>query len=101
MNLDVLLHLIEVEDRRICRSLGYSSMFVYGTGGPGYAESSANRRICAARAIRKCLKAYEYLRDGRVNLSTLSIAWKYITPDLLGRDLRQKSAAGLVYYCPF
>ena len=27
---EILLHLIEVENRKIYRSLGYSSMFVYG-----------------------------------------------------------------------
>jgi hypothetical protein len=80
---EILLHLIEVENRRIYRSLGYSSMFVYCTDGLGYAESSAQRRICAARAIRKCPEAYDYLCGGRVNLGTLSIAWKYITPGLL------------------
>ena len=30
LTLEILLHLIEVEDRKIYRSLGYSSMFVYG-----------------------------------------------------------------------
>ena len=30
LTLEILLHLIEVEDRRIYRALGYSSMFVYG-----------------------------------------------------------------------
>jgi hypothetical protein len=46
---EILLHLIEVENRKIYRSLGYSSMFVYCTGGLGYSESSAQRRICAAK----------------------------------------------------
>jgi hypothetical protein len=27
---EILLHLIEVENRKVYRSLGYSSMFVYG-----------------------------------------------------------------------
>lgn len=60
-------------------------MFVYCTEGLGYSESSANRRICAARAIRKCPEAYDYLQDGRVTLSNLAIAWRYVTPDLLGK----------------
>ena len=30
LTLEILPHLIEVEDRRIYRSMGYSSMFVYG-----------------------------------------------------------------------
>ncbi len=87
---EILLHLIEVENRKIYRSLGYSSLFVYCVDALGYAESSAQRKICAARAIRKCPEAYQYLRDDRVNLSTLSIAWKYITPNLLD-EIRDKS----------
>jgi len=89
---------IEVENRKIYRSLGFSSMFVYCTDGLGYSESSANRRICAARAIRKCPDAYDYLRDGRVNLSTLSIAWKYVTPDLLDEiaDKSQRQVFAIV-----
>ena len=83
LTLEILPHLIEVESRKIYRQLGYNSMFVYCTEGLGYSESSANRRIYAARAIRKCPKAHEYLRDGRVNLATLALVWQYITPDLL------------------
>ena len=30
LTLEILPHLIEVENRKIYRSLGYSSMFVYG-----------------------------------------------------------------------
>jgi hypothetical protein len=93
LTLEILPHLIEVENRKIYRALGYSSMFVYCTDGLGYSESSAQRRICAARAIRRCPEAYDYLRDGRVNLSTLSIVWKYITRELLveiiGKSQRQ------------
>ena len=81
--LNILLHLIEVENRKIYRSLGYSSMFVYCTEGLGYSESAVNRRICAARAMRRCPQVYRYIRDGRVNLSNLAIAWKYVTPALL------------------
>jgi 5-methylcytosine-specific restriction endonuclease McrA len=80
---EILLHIIEVENRGIHRELGYSSLFVYCTDGLGYSEASAQRRICAARAIRKCPDAYDHLRDGRVNLSTLAIAWKHISPELL------------------
>ena len=51
LTLEILPHLIEVEKRKIFRSLGYRSMFVYCTEGLGYSESSACRRIYAARAI--------------------------------------------------
>ncbi len=90
LTLEILLHLIEVENRKIYRSLGYSSMFVYATDSLGYSESSANRRIYAARAIRKCPRAYDDLRNGRVNLGTLALVWRYLTPELL-EEIRGKS----------
>jgi 5-methylcytosine-specific restriction endonuclease McrA len=83
LTFEILLHLIEVENRKIYRPLGYSSMFVYCTDGLGYSESSANRRIYAARAIRKCPRAYADLCKGRVNLGTLALVWRHLTPDLL------------------
>ncbi len=87
---EILLHLIEVENRKVYRSLGFSSMFVYCTDGLGYSESSAQRRICAARALRKCPEAYSDLRKNQVNLATLALAWKYLSPELLA-EIRGKS----------
>jgi 5-methylcytosine-specific restriction endonuclease McrA len=87
---EILLHIIEVENRGIHRGLGYSSLFMYCTEGLGYSESSAQRRICAARAIRKCTKAYDYLVTGQVNLATLALISQYITPELLD-EIRGKS----------
>ena len=96
LTLDILPHLIEVEKRKIYRSLGYRSMFVYCTEGLGYSESSACRRIYAARAIRKCPRAYGDMRSGRVNLGTLALVWQHLTPELLeeirGRSYRQVQA---------
>jgi hypothetical protein len=96
LTLEILPHLIELENRNIYRSLGYSSMFVYCTDGLGYSESSANRRIYAARAIRKCAEAYEDLRKGQVNLATLALVWRHLTPELLeeirGKTYRQVQA---------
>jgi hypothetical protein len=95
---EILLHIIEVENRGIHRGLGYSSMFVYCTDGLGYSESSAQRRICAARAIRKCPDAYDHLLNGRVTLSTLAIAWKHVSPELLEKiiDKSQKQVFEIV-----
>ena len=81
--LKVLSHLIEVENRKVYRSLGYSSMFVCCVEGLGYSESSAYRRINAARALRRCPEACDFLRNGRVNLAVLALVWQNITPALL------------------
>ncbi len=90
LTLEILPHLIEVENRKIYRALGYSSMFVYCTDCLGYSESSAQRRICSARAIRRCPEAYDYLKSGHVNLATLALSWRFLTPGLL-REIRGKS----------
>jgi hypothetical protein len=65
-------------------------MYVYCTDSLGYSESSANRRIYAARAVCKCPKAYDDLRKGRVNLGTLALAWRHLTDELLD-EIRDKS----------
>ena len=85
LTLNILPHLIEFERRELYRDLGYRSLYEYCTRELKYSESAAMRRIHAARAINKCPSAIDYLRSNRVNLSTLSIAWKYVTPELLNR----------------
>jgi hypothetical protein len=81
----IILRLIELERRRLYLDLGFGSLYDYCTRELKYSESGAMRRICAARAIAKCPPALDCLRDGRVNLSTLSMIWKHITPKLLER----------------
>ena len=52
VTLEILVHLIEVERRRLHVGLGYASMFEYATRHLGYSESAAARRIRVARCIR-------------------------------------------------
>lgn len=70
--LEILLYLIEIEDRKLHLELGYSSMFSFCTEKLGYSESEAGRRIIAARCIHSYPKVYRLLCDGEVNLSTVS-----------------------------
>jgi len=85
LTLNILPHLIEVERRKLYLDLGFRSLYDYCTRELKYSESGAIRRIYAARAIEKCPTAMEYLVKGLVNLSALSLTWKYVTPELLGR----------------
>lgn len=82
---EVILALIELERRGLYRELGYRSLYEYCTRELKYSESGAMRRIHAARAIRTCPPALAYLRTGRVNLTTRSLSWKHLTPELLER----------------
>jgi hypothetical protein len=98
LTLKILPHLIEIERRGLFRDLGFRSLYDYCTRELKYSESGAMRRIHAARAIEKCPSAMDYLREDRVNLSTLSLAWKYLTPELLDRisDKSRKEVEAIV-----
>ena len=85
LTLSILPHLMEIECRKLYLSLGFSSLYDYCTRELKYSETAAMRRIYAARAIEKCPPAMDSLRDGRVNLTTLSMVWRYATPELLDR----------------
>jgi 5-methylcytosine-specific restriction endonuclease McrA len=73
----ILKAITELDARRGYAELGYSSLFAYLTVGVGYSESSAQRRIAAARLMTKVSEPVkDTLRDklkaGAINLSQLS-----------------------------
>jgi 5-methylcytosine-specific restriction endonuclease McrA len=71
--LDVVLHIAELDRRRLYLNLGYATLFDYCTRQLKYSASAAGRRIQAARCIRRFPSVIELLRTGRVNLCTLSL----------------------------
>ncbi len=77
----VLLHLIEIERRRLHLKLGYASMFDYCTTGLGYSSSAAARRIRTARCIARYPEVLALLKSNEVNLSTVSQVSRVLTPD--------------------
>ena len=70
----IIVHLAEVERRRLFAELGYSSMFDYVTRGLGYSNASAQRRICAARAVKAVPEVYGLLEQGRISFKVLEVA---------------------------
>jgi hypothetical protein len=70
--LDVLLHLIEVDRRKIYLQRGYCSLFEYCVRDLRYSESAANRRIQTARCIDKYPEVFEMLEKCEMNLCTVS-----------------------------
>ncbi len=72
LTLLLLLHLNEIERRKLHLKLGYSSMFDYCTSRLGYSETAAVRRIRTARCVAKFPIVYELLRANEVNLSTIT-----------------------------
>jgi len=89
LTLFVLDHLIEVERRRLYAGEGYRSMFAYCTECLGYSASAADRRICAARAIRQFPRVRQLLEKRVLTLSTLAVVARQLTPangaEILGR----------------
>jgi hypothetical protein len=94
VTLEVLVHLIEVERRKLHLGLGYASMFDYCTRHFGYSSSAASRRIQSARCIRDYPEVYGLLEKNEVNLSSVSLVVSILTKenkkDLLMR-MRNKS----------
>ena len=71
--IDILLHLNEVERRRLYLKLGYSSLFDYCTRHLNYSDSGAGRRVQVARCIRRHPDVLELLRARKVNFTTVSL----------------------------
>jgi 5-methylcytosine-specific restriction endonuclease McrA len=79
VTLEVLVHLIEVERRRLHLGLGYASMFDYCTKHLGYSSSAASRRIQSARCVRDYAEVYALLEKNEVNLVTISLVASILT----------------------
>src|SRR5690606_31487517 len=73
--IELLFHLIEVETRALYRELGYSSMFDYATRRLKFSEPSAARRIRGARCLKEHPETEALLKEGKLSLCTLSLAF--------------------------
>ena len=78
---DLLAHLAELDERGLCLELGYSSLFKYCVEALGFCESSAGRRIAAARVCRKYPEAFGRVANGELKLSVLVALNKYLSPE--------------------
>jgi hypothetical protein len=68
----IVEYICEIESRRLYAELGYANVIDWLVKDLGYSESSAYRRMMAARAIRAVPEAAEKIEDGRLNLVTLA-----------------------------
>ncbi len=69
----VVAHLAEIDRRKLYAQEGYSSLFNYCVQKYHYSESAAYRRIQAARLYPKFPEILALLKEGRLNLVTLSL----------------------------
>ncbi len=78
LTLEILRHLAEVERRRLFLAKGYPSLFEYCVKELGYGEGAAFRRISSMRLTADLPQAEKQLREGSVNVSTLSQLQRFI-----------------------
>jgi len=81
---EVLLHIQEIDSRRLYLKFSFGSMFEYLTKHMGYSAGSAQRRIDAARLGKEIKSVVSDLETGALNLAQVG---------LLQKSIRQKQQA--------
>jgi len=71
LTLSILPHLAEVERRGLYLEKAYSTLSEYCIRELGYGESSAWRRVRAARVIKEIPEVYDYMTSGRLSFSAV------------------------------
>jgi len=92
VQVEFLLHLAEYDLRRAYLEAGFGSIWDYVTGFLHYREGAAQRRIKAARVLRRLPLLADALRDGRLCMTTVM---------LLDPLLTEENAADLVARAAF
>ena len=77
---ELLVHLRELDRRRLFRDAGFSSLFHYCRLGLGMSEDAALRRIRVARAARRFPAIIEMVEDGRHHLSSVALLAPHLRP---------------------
>ncbi|HET6347535.1 MAG TPA: HNH endonuclease signature motif containing protein [Candidatus Krumholzibacteria bacterium] len=81
LTLNVLLHLNEIERRKLHLKCGHATLFAYCTAGLKYSAAAAMRRIQSARCLARFPEVQDLLAAGEVNLSTISQVASVLTPE--------------------
>jgi len=84
LTLRVLVHLHEIECRKLHLKRGYSSMFAYCTSHLKLSEPAALRRLKSARCLVRFPELCALLETGDVNLTTVSMIAKILKPENKG-----------------
>lgn len=70
IQVEVLLHLQEIERRKLFLELGFGSLFDFTTKELGYSESAAYRRIQAMRLMKAVPEVKHKISEGSLTLTT-------------------------------
>ena len=76
---DLLVHLGEIDERKLYLQRSYRSMFAFCLGEYGFSEDVACYRIAVARAARRLPLILETLRSGQVHLAGLRVLVSHLT----------------------
>src|SRR4051812_9433938 len=88
---DLLVHLGEVDARKLYLDRAFSSMFGFCTRELEFSEGAAYNRILVARAARKLPAIIEAVRRGRLHLAGLRLLAPHLTEENHA-DLLQRAA---------
>ncbi|MEQ1877302.1 MAG: HNH endonuclease signature motif containing protein, partial [Bdellovibrionia bacterium] len=94
----ILLHLLEVSERRLYAKRGFDSLFAMLVGFFKLSEGSANRRLQAMRILKDVPLAQNSLLTGEVNLTTLSMSQIQVRQEekLTGEKMSLERKAAIV-----
>jgi hypothetical protein len=76
---DLLVHLGEIDERKLYLERAHSSMFTFCTREFGFSEGGAYNRIFVARAARRLPALIEAVRSGRAHLAGLRLLAPHLT----------------------
>ncbi len=77
----LIVHLAELDERRLYLAEGYPSLFKYCTDVLRLSEHATYNRIEAARAVRRFPVLLEYLAAGWLNLFAVRLLSPHLTPE--------------------
>jgi hypothetical protein len=81
----LVAHLVEVDRRGLYLDRGFQSLYEYVSGGLGFSDSAAFRRIAAARLVGRFPILLERIASGAVHLTALLILAPHLDADNLER----------------
>ncbi len=70
---ELLVHLGEIDDRKLYLDCAFSSMFAFCTSELGFSEYAAYNRIMVARAARRLPALLDAIRSGQVHLAGVRV----------------------------
>lgn len=79
IEVDLIIHLAEVDQRKLYLDLAYSSLFTFCLSELNFSEPVAHNRIVVARASRRFPKILDHLRAGDVHLTGLRVLAPHLT----------------------